>query len=98
MRLGRTTGTKPIIAMGQAPGKSRPHQAGKQIKLSHGMFHSQEARAHSSAGGIELSSPMPKNWKSFTETDGRENKLGTGKDRARQKMRRSQKIRTDRPR
>jgi hypothetical protein len=34
-------------------------------------------------------------WENFTETGYRENKLDTGKDRASQRMSRSQKIRTD---
>ena len=34
-------------------------------------------------------------WESFTETGCRENKLDTGEDRMSQRMRRSQKIRTD---
>jgi hypothetical protein len=34
-------------------------------------------------------------WESFTETGCRKNKLDTGEDRMRQRMRRSQKIRTD---
>jgi len=34
-------------------------------------------------------------WESFTETGCRENKLNTGEDSRRQRLRKSQKIRTD---